>query len=566
MRIVRGLVILFGMFTLLVYRLRRQFLALTLRLPPVHYKVQVETGLRVPMRDGLTLAADHYFPNIPGNFPTILIRSPYGRGKPAGAFGLLLDFSAHRFAERGYHVVIQDTRGRFDSDGAFDPYFNEKADGLATVDWLKTFHWFNGVLGLWGGSYLGIVQWVIADAPPVKAMVPSITGSRLQNIVYPDGAFDLSLAMRWAAIFQALDESKNLLHGLRQMAKVERAIRPAFAVLPVTESDAVALGKPIEFYQKWLEHIRPDDAMWQAVHQSTHPERVTAPVHFIGGWYDFFLRALLDDYAALKAAGRQPYLTIGPWHHFSEIVSLHDLREGIPWFDKYLKGDARHVRPRPVRIFVLGAHEWRDLDDWPPPAQPARLYLHTRQQLTTTAPAADEGADNYLYHPADPTPAVGGTQFSPFAGARDNRKLEARPDVLVFTTLPLHQPLEVIGPVRLELYVKSNLEHTDFFGRVCDVYPDGRSINVCDGLFRIEPGRSARQPDGSQCIEIDLWATAYHFKAGHRLRLQVSSGAHPRWNRNLGTGDDASGRAMQTAIQTIYHDAEHPSALVLPVI
>lgn len=562
----RGILILVAMFTLLVYRLRRQWLALVLRLPPPHYHVQVETGLRVPMHDGLTLAADHYFPTIPGNFPTILIRSPYGRCKQAGAFGLLLNFCAYRFAERGYHVVIQDTRGRFDSEGTFDPYFNEKADGLATLDWLKTHHWFNGVLGLWGGSYLGIVQWVIADAPPVKAMVPSITGSHLQSIVYPDGAFDLSLALHWIAIFQALDEGKNLLHGLRQLARVERTIQPAFTTLPVTQSDTTALGKPVEFYQKWLEHIRPDDEMWREVHQSTQPQRVTAPAHLISGWYDFFLRALLDDYAALKAAGRQPYLTVGPWHHFSEIASLYDLRAGIPWFNNYLKGDARHMRPRPVRIYVMGAREWRDLDTWPPPAQLTRFYLHAHQQLDTDIPAADEGADNYFYNPADPTPAVGGTQFSPFAGERDNRKLEARPDVLTFTTPPLHQPLEVIGPVRLELYVRSSLEHTDFFGRLCDVYPDGRSINVCDGLFRIEPGRGAAQPDGSQCIEIDLWATAYHFKAGHRLRLQVSSGAHPRWTRNLGTGDGIGGQTMQAAVQTIYHDAGHPSALVLPVV
>ncbi|MBI5668609.1 MAG: CocE/NonD family hydrolase [Chloroflexi bacterium] len=567
MKVLRGIVLIVALLLALVYRLRRQFLALALRLPPVHYKVRMEEALRIPMPDGLTLAADHYYPTIPGNFPTVLIRSPYGRGKKAGAFGLLLTFSAHRFAERGYHVLVQDTRGRFDSDGDFDPYFNERADGLATLDWLKTQPWFNGVVGLWGGSYLGIVQWVIADAPEVRAMVPAITGSQLQMVVYPDGAVDLSLAMRWMAYFQALDNGKNLLHGMRLLSQVERTIAPAFTALPIVEGDALALGEPVEFYRKWLEHASPDDALWLDVHQTTHPERVTAPVHFIGGWYDFFLRALLEDYRVLRAAGRTPYLTIGPWHHFSEIISLQELREGIPWFDAHLKGDARRLRPNPVRIYVMGANEWRDLDDWPLPAQPTLYYLHARQRLDVLPPKAAEGVDNYIYNPANPTQALGGTQFSPFAGPRDNRRLEARPDVLTYTSPPLVEPLEIIGAVQMQLYAKSSLDHTDFFARLCDVYPDGRSINVCDGLFRVEPGKGAPQPDGSLCIEIDMWATAYHFRPGHRLRVQVSSGAHPRWNRNLGTGEDfISGATLKTAIQTIYHDADHPSALVMPVV
>jgi putative CocE/NonD family hydrolase len=178
----------------------------------------------------------------------------------------------------------------------------------------------------------------------------------------------------------------------------------------------------------------------------------------------------------------------------------------------------------------------------------------------------DEGVDNYRYDPSNPTPALGGAQFSPLAGPRDNRKLEARPDVLTFTTPPLSQPVEIIGQVRLQLYVKSSLDYTDFFGRLCDVFPNGRSINICDGLFRVRPGKVERQLDGSMCIEIDMWATAYHFKSGHRIRLQVSSGAHPRWSRNLGTGDSITGSEMKVALQTIFHDSTHPSALILPVV
>lgn len=566
MKAVRSILFILGLLVLLVYRLRRQVIAAVMGLPPVQYRVRQEEGLRVPAGGGLALAADHYYPATPGSYPTILIRSPYGRGKKAGAFGWLLNFAAFRFAERGYHVVIQDTRGRFDSEGVFDPYFNERDDGLATLDWLAAQPWYNGSVGLWGSSYLGIVQWVIADAPPVRALVPSITGSQLQAIVYPDGALDLSLALRWLAIFQALDRGKNLLHGLKLLANVERSLIPAFASLPVIESDQAALGEPAPFYRKWLSHAGPDDRLWRDVHEKTRPERAAAPVHLIGGWYDFFLRAMLLDYAALRAAGRQPYLTIGPWHHFSEIVSLYDLREGVRWFEAHLKGKSDLVRRKPVRIYVMGAGEWREMDDWPPPARLTPYYLHAGKRLNCDQPGENESPDHYLYNPADPTPMVGGAQFSPLAGPRDNRALETRPDVLTFTTAPLREPLEVIGPVRLHLYAASSLEHTDFFGRLCDVYPDGRSINLCDGLFRIKPDKIEPQPDGSFCIEIDMWATAYRFKTGHRVRLQVSSGAHPRWSRNLGTGECLNSADMKAAAQTIYHDSRHPSALLLPVV
>jgi putative CocE/NonD family hydrolase len=566
-----NILIALGMF-LVAYRFRYQLstrtLARWLRLPPQRYKVGVKRAIRIPTHDGLTLATDHYFPLTPERLPTILIRSPYGREPGAGAFGVLLNFMAHRFAERGYHVVVQDTRGRFDSDGEFNPPFDEPTDGRATLDWLNEQPWFNGAVGLWGPSYLGIVQWAIASQPEVKALVPIVTSSQLQSILYPDGVFDLGLALRWLGIFQALDQRRSLLAAPRLLSRVERTITPGFHQLPLSMADAVALGAPVAFYRMWLEHHRPDDAMWQYAAQIADPAQIVAPVHLIGGWYDFFLRGLLADYAGLRAVGRTPYLTIGPWFHFSNaMVTLGGLREGLIWFDAHLKGNDRSLRQKPVRLFVMGANEWREMDDWPPPAQSTRYYLHPARWLAQEPPHAVSSSEHYRYDPADPTPAVGGTQFSPWAGPRDNRKLEARSDVLTYTTAPLDSLLEVIGPVCLELYVRSSLDYTDFFGRLCDVYPDGRSINVCDGLYHVEPGSGQPQPDGSLRIEIDLWATAHRFRPGHRIRLQVSSGAHPRWTRNLGTGEPVgSGTIMKTANQTVYHDSSHPSALVLPVV
>jgi putative CocE/NonD family hydrolase len=289
-------------------------------------------------------------------------------------------------------------------------------------------------------------------------------------------------------------------------------------------------------------------------------------VHLVGGWYDFFLRGLLADYAALRDAGQKPYLTIAPTHHFNGMVSPLALREGLRWFDAHLKGEQGALRERPVHVYMMGLEQWRALNDFPPPSREALLYLGSEAALQPS-PASDiQEGDRYLYDPANPTPILGGNQFNPHAGAKDNRSLEARSDVLTYTSSVLEQPVEVMGTARLTLYARSSVEHTDFFARLCDVCPDGRSINICDGFLRVTPESAARQPDGTLCLEIDLWATAYYFKRGHRIRLIIASGAHPRWARNLGTGESwVNGQTLRQAQQTILHDRERPSRLSLPL-
>jgi hypothetical protein len=562
----RTLVAVLGLVGLGAYRARRQLIARWLRLPPPQYDVAVERNLPVLMPDGVTLMATHYRPQAAGSFPTVLIRSPYGRGAEAGVWGRRLDLIATPFAERGYHVIIQGTRGRFDSGGHFDPLVNEATDGRATLEWTARQPWFNGALGMWGPSYLGYVQWAVAaDAPAyLKALAPSFITSRGYALAYPADAFAMDLALRWIWSLDAMEQPlwKFILRALRQ----ERDLAPAFQHVPLREAEALVVGRPVAFYRDWLSHPQPDDPYWERSDHSRHMAQVTVPLHLLGGWYDVFLRGMLADYAALRAAGHTPYLTIGPWTHIDAAAGWASLREGMIWLDVHLKGERSRLRPQPVQIYVMGANEWREMADWPPPARETRYFLHAYGRLSTTGPEADSPPGHYRYDPADPTPAVGGPLLSRQAGPKDNRALEGRPDVLCYTTPSLVTDVEVIGPVRLELYVRSSLAHTDFFGRLCDVHPDGRSINICDGLFRIEPGKGERQPDGSLRIEIDLWATAQRFLRGHRIRLQVSSGAHPRWNRNLGTGESVgAGTRMAIAEQTIYHDSEHPSALVLPV-
>ncbi len=548
-----------------LYRYRRHLVSRLLGLPPAPYDVAVERDLRVPMPDGVELVADRHFPRAPGRFPTVLVRTPYGRKNPQTGFGL------RRLAERGYNVVVQDVRGRFDSQGEFGFLKGEDADGRATMDWISGQPWFNGSLGLWGESYLGYTQWAAAPEAPayLKAIMPEITASHFYPALYPDGAFNMDVSLPVTLLIEGQDDDAGASFFRDFLLLwIHLKLRRGFMRLPAGEADVHVSGRPNDLYRDLLAHPRAGDAYWRARDQSQRVREVEAPAHLFGGWYDIFLRELLDDYAALVAAGKTPYLTVGPYPHGSFGALKEGLRETFAWFDLHLKGEAHRARTKPVRLYVMGADEWRELDAWPPPAEETRFYLHPDGHLSPESPPADTPPDRYRYDPADPTPAVGGALFG-FSGRRgavDNRKLESRPDVLVYTTPPLREDVEVIGPVRLELYAGSSLAHTDFFGRLCEVRPDGESVNICDGLFRLEPGEGEQQPDGSSRVEIDMWATAYRFRRGHRLRLQVSSGAHPRWNRNLGTGEPAAtATTMLAAEQTVYHDREHPSAVVLPI-
>jgi uncharacterized protein len=564
--------IVLGFLGMIAYATRRRWIARWLRLPRARYAVGVEHGIRIPMSDGVGLIADHYFPKTRGEFPTILIRTPYGRDLRGTTLGILHMFVGQRFAERGYHVIVQDVRGRFDSEGEWEPFVHEAHDGRATLDWIARQSWFNGNLGMWGPSYEGYVQWAAAvDAPSfLKAIVPSITGSQINP--YTGSAFGLSGMLRWIA---NLDQNGRdprkiwtaIVRALNPQAHT-RALAPAFDHLPLGESDKIVVRQSLPHYRTWLDNPRTDAPFWKSIYHGTRMDRVNAAAHFVSGWHDMLLYQLLIDYQTMRAAGHLPFLTIGPWRHLDAACAEESLRVGIEWFNAILKGNRRGLRANPVRIFLMGAHReaWREFPDWPPPAQATRLYLCDRKKLTLELPAADSPADHYRYDPADPTPSLGGPLYQPDAGPQDNRPLEARADVLTYTTPPLAKDADVIGWVRLELFARSSLPHADFFGRLCDVYPDGRSINICDGLFRVEPGNAEPQADGSRRMVIEMWATAQRFVRGHRLRLQVSSGAHPRWNRNLGTGEPiATATRMLAADQTVFHDAAHPSALILPI-
>lgn len=542
-----------------------RLITLLFRLPPAKAdNVVVERNLRVPMRDGIVLLADHYNPQHHSNAPTILVRSPYGR---AGIFGLVF---ARPFAERGFQVLIQSCRGTFGSGGAFDAFRNEQSDGLDTLDWLKKQPWFSGALGTVGASYLGLVQWAVAAqaaAAPgamLKAMGVQITGSEFRSLFYPGESFGLDSALTWIQL--VAHQEDNFLRRLIDTRRRAREMREAAMHLPLRDADRIVAAKPVPFYQDWLEHNTPGDPWWKPVDFSDTVGAVNAPVNMVGGWYDIFLPQILADYTRLRQADKHPYLTIGPWVHASFPAFPHMVRQSLVWFRTFLLGEEGQLRKAPVRVFVMGRNRWKHLPDWPPPGYGAqRWFLQTGKELAPQPPGGVQ-PDRYRYDPAHPTPAVGGSSLSQNSGPKDNRGVEARSDVLVYTSPTLDQDIEVIGEVRAELFVQSSLEHTDFYVRLCDVDPGGKSINISDGLLRLRPGEPIVGDDGVWKITVALWATAHCFKKGHRIRVQVAGGSHPRYARNTGTGEPlATATTLIAADHTVYHDAEHPSAILLPV-
>jgi putative CocE/NonD family hydrolase len=524
--------------------------------------VLCERDLRVPMDDGAQLLADRWVASATSDRaqPTVLVRSPYGRRQVVGLlFGRLL-------AERGLQVVIQSVRGTFGSEGQFSP-FDERADGLATLRWIRQQPWHSDRIGMVGPSYLGIVQWsVAADAgDDLAALAIQVSASEFYRQTYSGGSLSLETAASWLVLVSGQERRLALL----AIARGLRALPALLGQLPLSDLDERATGAEVDWYREAMASPLREDAYWVARDYSAGVGNVTAPVQLIGGWQDIFLPWLLEDFIALQAAGRDPQLIIGPWTHTSPGLAAAGQREGLGWLRAGLLDDDRLVRPGSVQLYVTGERTgggWRSVASWPPPdTGERRLWLRDGGQLDDEQPPGAGAPDHYRYDPLDPTPSFGGPVLLEREPIVDNRPLEARPDVLTYTTGPLESVVEVVGPVRVELWVRASSPYFDIFARVCDVDPDGASWNVCDALVRIAPGRFDPADDGARIVAFDLWPTAHRFAARHRIRLQVSSGAHPRYLRHPGTGEDpVSATHTQPVDVEVLHDADHHSALVLP--
>jgi len=563
------------------------------------YAVTFESNVPVKTRDGVTLRADIYRPKADGKFPVLLQRTPYNKDRDVG-FGL-------KAAAHGYVVIIQDVRGRYQSEGEWYTFKHESVDGYDTVEWAAALPYSDGRVGMFGASYVGATQMLAATAHPphLAGICPSVTASNYHsNWTYQGGAFEQWFNESWTSglaqntFDRDVDNRTNAMKGIWQLPLDSY---PLFN--DVSDGGvAISIKSLAPYFLDWLAHPS-EDAYWKQWSIEAHYSDITVPQLTIAAWYDIFQDGSLRNYVGVKAhggteaarrgqhllvvvgghAGNGPKIgevDLGPASHFDDDTIT------LAWYDYLFKNVQNEFAGKPVKIFVMGANVWREEDDWPlARGQATKYFLHSTGKansvrgngtLSLAAPDATEAPDQYVYDPANPAPTIGGALCCDSAhlapGPRDQRPVEARDDVLVYSTAPLASDMEVTGSGSLELFVKSSAVDTDFTAKLVDVWPNGFAQNLTDGILRTRYRQSQEKPDlmtpgQVYRLTIDMWSTSNVFKKGHVLRLEVSSSNFPRFNRNLNTGEDnGAAQRFVAATNTILHDAQHPSVLTLPVV
>ena len=574
------------------------------------YKVIFEKDLQMQTRDGVTLYADVYRPDAPGRFPVLLVRTPYDKSQE------LALTEKDYFPPRGYIVVVQDTRGRFRSEGEFYPFVHEAADGYDAVQWAAGLPWSDGNVGTVGQSYLGLVQYFAASKTPpqLKAMSP-VSGpvTYFENCTFRRGVFELA----WMLIYFTF-MARNTMDRKALSLKVtptldswlshpEVPISPLkpdlYRLLPLRQwGERFKDGAP--YFADFLKHPNYD-SYWEATDlRRLSRTMAVVPALHVGSWYDAFQYDTMTMFSGMRNAAtseqarRAQKLLMGPWGHLlpyavptsqgtgeidfgpEAMIELHAIQ--CRWFDHLLKGIPNQVLDEPpIRLFVMGENRWRNENEWPlARTRYTNVYLRSGGRANSLrgdgALAFDspgnEPSDRFVYDPAQPVPTRGGTTLGLRLGVFDQSEIEQREDVLVYTGAPLSQDLEVTGPIVLKLYAASSAPDTDFTAKLVDLRPTGYAQNIAEGVIRARFRESLSAPSlikPSEVYEytIDLWATSHVFKAGHRLRLEVSSSNFPRYDRNPNTGHDFGVDAeLQVAHQSVFHDSRYASHLVLPLI
>jgi len=574
-----------------------------------HTTIRSEIGLPVAMRDGVTLYADVYRPDVDEPLPVLLQRTPYDKSQ--GRTGAL---EVMRAASHGYAVVIQDTRGRYESEGEFYPFLDEPNDGYDTVQWCVEQPWSSGKVGMFGRSYVGATQWLcaITNPPGLTCIAPGITASDYyEGWTYQGGALAWGFALSWTmrqltmANMGAISSRHDVPDGTREgLLAAFNELDCTFRHQPIV--DLPQLKAPLAgYFYDWIRHSSSDD-YWNRWKIEGHYPHITTPALHIGGWYDIFLLGTLRNFVGMRkqaedaTARNGQRLIVGPWHHgpFGEISGEFFFGLGaagpaidtdgihLRWFDHWLKGEQNGTEQEsPVRIFVMGRNEWRDEQEWPlARTQYTDYYLHSGGKANTAsgdgslsqeAPGT-EAPDVFVYDPRDPAPTHGGAlccgqSFVP-GGAYDQQAVEARSDVLCYTTPSLESDIEVTGPLTVTLFAATTAADTDFTAKLVDVEPCGAARSLVDGIIRARyrQGTDESRPITPGAVEeytIDLVATSNVFKAGHRIRLEISSSNFPRFDRNFNTaGDPWAATECVPALQTIHHDGQYPSRIRLPVI
>ena len=509
-----------------------------LRLPPLRTAFRVERDLPATMRDGVVLLGDHYAPLTPPARGTVLVRTPYGRGFP----GDLLD--ARALAARGYHVVFQSCRGTFGSGGEFDPMVHEADDAQDTVAWLRRQPWFDGRLATLGGSYMGWVQWaLLLDPPPeLRTAVVLIGPHDMGGGVVGTGAFTLNDLLWWSEMV-AHQEQLSRWRGLVRAATIGRRLAPVYSELPLADAAARLLEHGAPWFRTWLSHPDRADPFWDRLDAAAALQRVSVPVRLVGGWQDVFLTQTVHQYEVLHRRGVDVGLTVGPWAHL-EVGTRGAgwvVRGNLGWLDEHLAGGAWNGRA-PVEVYVTGAGRWRSLPQWPPRTTALVRYLQPGGRLTAEEPSGAGPSTSFYYDPADPTPTVGGRLLTPDAGVRDNNSLEARPDVLTFTSPPLTAAVEIVGTPVVELVLSRDNPFADVSLRLCDVDAKGRSRNFSDGFLRLDatstPNEAVRVDDPAGSVRAPPSGRAPAAAPGVR---RVASALRPQRGdgRRPGHGDGA---------------------------
>ena len=542
------------------------------------------------MRDGQVLSADVYLPDGDAPAPALLTRTPYdGRRSVIAMAAIDLD----RATDAGFAVVVQDVRGRGRSAGTFKPFAHEGRDTFDSVEWTAAQPWCSGAVGMIGRSYPAALQWfgAVQHPPHLRAIAPMITGSETyEGSIYQGGAFLLGFNLFWVRLIADPTRTGALDSWNRH--------------LPLRDLPDLRGNEAAAFYTEWLDHPSWDEH-WSGQAVNRHYDRIEIPACHVGGWYDIFLGGTLENFRRLRTeagtetarAGQR--LVIGPWAHGAALGSYPDHRfAGVPesadldLTDLQLRFFRRHLRgtdlplwedddQRPVQLFVMGANEWRTEPAWPlERAQSTPWYLHAGGGLSALPPGEAAEPSRYSYDPADPAPTLGGPTSLPGRmmrtdqGPRDQSPVEARSDVLVFTSDPLDEPMEVTGPLSAVVHFATSAPDTDVVVKLCDVGPDGRSMVLAEGVLRCRyrHGRDHEVPmvpGQAEAITVDLVATSNVFAAGHRIRVDVTSSSFPRFDRNPNTGHRFATdgpQDLRVAEQTVFHDALRPSRLVLPVV
>ena len=566
--------------------------------------IKIDCNVDIPMPDGVVLRADIYRPDDTARHPVLLARLPYNKDLSLITLSLL---SPVRAAKHGYAVVLQDTRGRFKSEGNFIPFADDAQDGADTIAWCADQVWSSGQVGMFGASYYGATQWLAATAKPsaLKAMVPTITSSGYhEGWTYQGGAFQQGFIQFWTAglavetlgrLSQAPGDARGKLYG------TIFGMHDAYQQLPL--NDFLPAGVPglMDYYREWLSHPS-QDGYWEKWRIESKYADMDVPALHIGGWYDIFLEGTLRNYVGMRHHAKsaqtrqQQRLFVGPWLHglFDRIVGEVDFGPSVlldavnlggmhlKWFDHCLRGEPDSSAP--VRIFVMGANTWRNENEWPlARAVPTAYYLASQGRANSlrgdgrllSQPADEQTSDTFLYDPERPVPSWGGCTLFPgaqSAGPRDQRSVEERDDVLVYTSAPLSQPTEVTGPIEAVIFAATDGPDTDFTAKLVAVAADGRALNLCDGILRARYRSGLSQPELLEPgkvyeYRIQLGSTSFVFAPGECIRLEVSSSNFPRFDRNLNTGGalglESEGRP---AVQRVLHGGAYPSHLVLPLI